>query len=212
MKKLIVIAVFVAAFLVTEKAQAQLNISVGYSPELMTTKTPTHDTTFFYHGVQFGLSWEFTLSDALSLTAGAQYRMCLRDHSEHINVGSDFVHHVTREQQTLIDLPIFLYYKKPLSEHVTLSPFVGPMLSWGITGKTTEQWLYPINTATNHSWYGDTGFRNRFNVYGVAGVKLTVRRFTFSLGGRYGFLNLENRITGTTTHAYGFFLTFGHNF
>ena len=57
MKKLFIIAVFMAAFFVTEKAHAQLNLNVGYAPELMTTKTPTHDTSLFYDGISLGLNW-----------------------------------------------------------------------------------------------------------------------------------------------------------
>jgi hypothetical protein len=69
MKKLFVIIAFVAAMLVAEKAQAQLNLHVDYSPELIKTYTPTADTTLFFHGFSFGLSWEFILNDNLSLNA-----------------------------------------------------------------------------------------------------------------------------------------------
>ena len=212
MKKLFIIAAFVAAFFVTEKAQAQLNINVGYAPELMITKTPTHDTTLFFHGLSFGLNWDFNLSNNLNLTTGIQYRMNMRDHSEHVYQGSYFVHHVTRDQQKLIDLPILVKYKMALGSSVTLSPFVGPMFSWGINGKTTDQWLYPIDTETHYEWYGDDGYMNRFNVYGMAGFEVGFKRFAISIGGRYGFLDLNKRNTGTTTKVYGFFANFGYTF
>ena len=182
MKKLFIIAAFMTAFFITEKAQAQLNLNVGYAPELMTTKTPTHDTTLFYHGICLGLNWTFNLSDNLSLTTGAQYRINLRNSVEHIYLDTVFSHHITNERQTLIDVPITLNYDIAASEKITISPFVGPMLSWGITGETKEQWLYPIGTESRHEWYGDNSVINRFNVYGVAGIKVSFYRFTLSLG------------------------------
>lgn len=212
MKKLCFIAAFVAAFFIAEKAQAQLNINVGYAPELMTTKTPTHDTTLFYHGISFGLNWTFNLSDKLSLTAGAQYRLNMRNSVEHIYMDTIFSHHSSNERQTLVDIPIMLNYDIVANDNLTISPFVGPMLSWGITGETKEQWLFPIDTESHHEWYGDNSAINRFNVYGMAGIKVSFYRFTLSLGGRYGFLELNKRNTGTSTKAYGFFASFGHSF
>lgn len=212
MKKLFIVLAIGATLLITVKAQAQLNIHVGYAPELMNTYTPTHDTTLLYHGICVGLDWTFDLSDNLCLTTGAQYRMNYRDASEHYWFGSIFVHDVYRERQTLVDLPILLKYNIPVSEKATFSPFFGPMLSWGIDGKTTESITYPSNTERHTEWYGDNGYLNRFNVYAMAGVELNFNRITFSLGGRYGFLNLNKLNTGTTTKAYGFVASFGHNF
>ena len=212
MKKVIIALVFALGLFVAKEAQAQLNINVGYSPELITTKTPTHDTTLFYHGVQIGINWTFDLSDKLSLTAGAQYRMNLRDASQHYWQGAIFIHDLYRERQTLVDVPILLKYKLSYNDNFSISPFVGPMLSWGIQGRTTESITYPSNAEMHQEWYGDTGHMKRFNVYATAGVEASFRRFTISLGGRYGFLDLNKRNTGVTIHAYGFFASFGHSF
>lgn len=212
MKRIIIVLAFAAALCISEKAQAQLNIHVGYAPELMKTSTPTHDTTLLYHGIYFGLDWTFTLSDDLSLTAGAQYRMNLRDDSKHYWSGSIYIHDLTRERQTLIDVPILLKYNLSKSDKITVSPFAGPMLSWGIEGKTTESITFPSNTEIHHEWYGDNGYMNRFNVYAMAGLEVGIKRFTLSIGGRYGFLDLNKRNTGTTTKVYGFFASFGHTF
>ena len=211
MKKTLIVLAFLAALFVTEEAQAQLNIHAGYAPELMYTKTPTYDTTLFYHGIYFGVDWKFNLSKNFSLTAGAQYRINLRDDAEHYWMGDIFVHHTIRERQTLIDIPVFIHYGIPAGSSVTISPFIGPMLSWGITGKTSETITWPINTDTNHEWYGENGYMSRFNLYGVAGLEIDFNKFILSLGGRYGFLN-PNKKTGTTTKAYGFFLNFGYTF
>jgi hypothetical protein len=212
MKKLFFIAAFVSVLFITEKAQAQLNINVGYATEFMTSENiTTGDTTFFFNGFYAGLNWKFELIDNLNLTAGAQYRMNLGDLSEHVYYGAGFVHHVIRQRQTLVDIPIMLNYDMAASSKVTISPFAGPMLSWGITGETKEQWLYPLDTEFHHKWYDENGEQNRFNVYGMAGVKVCFYRFTISVGGRYGFLDL-NKNDDTTTKAYGFFLSFGHDF
>ena len=188
MKKLLIVLTFAVALFITEKAQAQLNIHAAYAPELIETYTPTADTTLFFHGISFGLDRTFRLSDHLDLTAGAQYRMNLRDVSEHYGIVIPLMSHgLIRERQT-------------------------SMLSWGIQGKTTEIFTWPSNTELHHEWYGDDGYLKRFNVYAMAGAEFEFKQFTVTLGGRYGFLNLNKRNTGTTTKAYGFFLSFGHTF
>ena len=213
MKKLLIVLTFAVALFITEKAQAQLNIHAAYAPELIETYTPTADTTLFFHGISFGLDRTFRLSDHLDLTAGAQYRMNLRDVSEHYGIVIPLMSHgLIRERQTLVDIPILLKYKLPITDKITNTPFIGSMLSWGIQGKTTEIFTWPSNTELHHEWYGDDGYLKRFNVYAVAGVEIGYKRFTASIGGRYGFLDLNKRNTGTTIKAYGFFLSFGHTF
>lgn len=214
MKKLFVITVLVTVLFAAEKAQAQLNINVGYAPEFMRTTSPTaRDTTIFFHGISFGLDWTINLTDNLDLTAGAQFRRNLRDVSEHYGIVIPLMSHgLLREQQTLVDIPILLKYKLPITDKITNTPFIGSMLSWGIQGKTTEIFTWPSNTELHHEWYGDDGYLKRFNVYAMAGAEFEFKRFTVTLGGRYGFLNLNKRNTGTTTKAYGFFLSFGHTF
>ena len=211
MKKALIIAAFVAALFITEKAQAQLNIHMGYSPELMTRMTPTYDTLFLYHGLCLGLDWTFVLKDNFSLSVGPQFRLNLRDVSKHYWSGAIYVHDLYRDRQTLIDLPILLKYKFPVSDKFAISPFAGPMLSCGIKGKTSRSISFPLNTEQHYEWYGDDGYMKRFNVYGMVGVEMCFKRFTFSLGGRYGFLNLSKN-TDETIKAYSFFINFGHSF
>lgn len=224
MKKALIVLAFIAALFITEKAQAQLNLYAGYAPELMYTSTPTHDTTLFYHGVNLGLSWEFNLAHNLKLNAGAHFRMNIRENAEQYweeyenpgtaddPEGSYLIYHNVKERQSLIDIPVLLKYNIPAGSKVIFSPFVGPMLSWGIKGSTTETDTWPVSIERKHEWYGESGHMNRFNVYAMAGLEIDLKQFTITLGGRYGFLNLEKRNTGTTTKAYGFFLNFGHTF
>lgn len=210
MKKASIILAFAFALLVIEKAQAQLSIHVDYAPELITSKTATQDTTCFYHGLCFGLDWKFNLTNNLSLTSGAQYRTNLKDTSKHYWKGTFFIHQVTRERQALIDIPILLNYCMELSEKAILSPFAGPMLSWGIEGKTTETITYPGNAEKHQEWYGDNGHMNLFNVYATAGIKLEYGQLNFSIGGRYGLLELDKRNTGTIK-ASGLFVGIGYS-
>ena len=224
MKKAFIVLAFVAALFITEKAQAQLNLYAGYAPELMYTSTPTHDTTLFYHGVNLGLSWEFSLSHNLKLQAGAQFRMNIRGNTKQYWVeyedpetegdpeGSYLIYHNVKERQSLIDIPILLKYNIPAGSKVTFSPFVGPMLSWGLKGSTIETDTWPVSIEKKREWYGENGYKSRFNVYAMAGLEIDFKQFTITLGGRYGFLNPDKRITGTTTKAYGFFINFGHTF
>lgn len=224
MKKTLIVLAFLAALFVTEKAQAQLSLYAGYAPELMYTSTPTHDTTLFYHGANLGLSWEFNLSHNLKLSAGAHFRMNIRENAEQYWVeyenpetiddpeGSYLIYHNVKERRSLLDIPVLLKYDIPAGSTVIISPFVGPMLSWGLQGSTTETDTWPVSIEKKYEWYGENGYMNRFNVYAMAGVEMDFKHFFVSLGGRYGFLNLNNRNTGTTTKAYGFFLNFGHTF
>lgn len=130
MKKLLIVLTFAVALFITEKAQAQLNIHAAYAPELIETYTPTADTTLFFHGISFGLDRTFRLSDHLDLTAGAQYRMNLRDVSEHYGIVIPLMSHgLIRERQTLVDIPILLKYKLPITDKITNTPFIGSMLS-----------------------------------------------------------------------------------
>lgn len=216
---------FVAALFITEKAQAQLNLYAGYTPELMYTSTPSHDTTLFYHGVNLGLSWEFNLTHNLKLKAGAQFRMNLRGSTKSYWVeyeetetpddpeGSYLIYHNVNERQSLIDIPILLKYNIPAGSKVIISPFVGPMLSWGIKGSTIETDTWPVSIERKREWYGENGYKSRFNVYAMAGLDIDLKQFTITLGGRYGFLN-PNKLNAstTTTKAYGFFINFGHTF
>lgn len=215
---------FVAALFITEKAQAQLNLYAGYAPELMYTSTPSHDTTLFYHGVNLGLSWEFNLTHNLKLKAGAQFRMNLRGSTKSYWVeyeetetpddpeGSYLIYHNVNERQSLIDIPILLKYNIPAGSKVIFSPFVGPMLSWGLKGSTIETDTWPVSIEKKREWYGENGYMNRFNVYAMAGIEMDIKHFFVSLGGRYGFLNLYKLNATTTTKSYGFFINFGHTF
>ena len=218
MKKLFIVLALAASLFITKQAQAQLNIHAAYAPELIRTYTPTADTTLFFHGISFGLDWTFNLTDNLDLTAGAQYRMNFRDVSEHYGMVIPMMTHgLLRERQTLVDIPILLKYNIPVSKQITISPFAGPMLSWGIQGKTTATVTFPSNSEWHYDWYGDNGgiaYRpnSRFNVYAMAGLEFGIKRFTVSFGGRYGFLDLNKRNTGTSNKVYGFFASFGHTF
>ena len=214
MKKTLIVLAFLAAFFVTEKAQAQLNIHVGYMPEFFITKAPDHDTSVFFHGINVGLGWEFELSQKLSLTAGAQYRMDLRDVVDGAPV-SNIPQFLYRENQYLIDIPIILKYKLPVSEKFAFSPFAGPMLSYGIKGKTTKTYYGNSYAQVHYNWYDSNSFPDRpnrhFNLYAMAGVEIDILKFSISLGGQYGFLNL-NKQADTTTKGLGFFVNFGHKF
>lgn len=213
MKKTLIVLAFLAALFCTEKAQAQLNIHVGYAPEFFSTKTPAHDSIMFFLGFNIGLGWEFDLGKNFSLNVGAQYRMSLRDAIKPRDPASPPYMPGTgyREKQQLVDIPILFKYNVHGGEKFTFSPFVGPMLSCGIYAKST-----PVNNPdTHHYWYKDNGVayhpNKRFNLYAVAGFEFDIFKISISFGGRYGFLNL-NKNTDTTTRAVGFFFNFGHTF
>ena len=217
MKKSLIIAAFIAALSITEKAQAQLNIHVGYSTETFSIKLATHDTVsiMFFQGINVGLGWEFDLPKNFSLSVGAQYRMNIRDVSispKPNGPTSPYMSHSRyREKQHLIDLPILLKYNIHGGDKFTFSPFAGPMLSYGI--KATS--IPTGSTDLQYDWYDGNGVdyhpNRRFNLYAVAGVEFNFIKFSISLGGRCGFLNLSKNFN-ETIKAYSFFANFSHSF
>lgn len=215
MKKFITIAALFATLLLSFKAQAQLSIKAGYAGEFVSIDTIAEGKkgTNYFDGYYFGLNWRFNVTERIDLSIGAQYRTLLGEHSEHYYhlPIQGFVHHYTKERQSLIDLPIMLGYAIPLGQKVTLSPFVGPMFSFAVSGSTHEEWSYPYNTQSDEDWYGDNGPRKRFNLYAMAG--LTARFGHVNLTGcyRYGLLELSTR-EAFSIKASGFSVALGYEF
>ena len=160
MKKLLIVLTFAVALFITEKAQAQLNIHAAYAPELIETYTPTADTTLFFHGISFGLDRTFRLSDHLDLTAGAQYRMNLRDVSEHYGIVIPLMSHgLIRERQTLVDIPILLKYKLPITDKITNTPQnhgnIHLAKQYRVASRMVRRrWLFETLQRVCHGWCG----------------------------------------------------------
>lgn len=214
MRKAIILTALAIVLFISEKAHAQFNINVGYAPEFFSTTNATDDnTTLYFDGLCIGLNWKLNLTNHFNLTTGAQFRLELRDKAESYH--NIIFHHTfyssVREQQELIDIPIQFHYDIALTPKVSLSPFVGSMLSWGLYGKTHEEYHYPLNVTFENNWYGKDFDMNRFNVYGTTGIKVCYKKFTLSSGYRWGFLDL-NKLEDTTTKTHGFFIVFGHDF
>lgn len=211
MKKIITIVALFCALFAAEKAQAQLNISLGYAPERFHSSLESLDTVNWFTGFYAGLDYEIELGGPLSLTIGAQYRFNIWNHSEHINQDSLFSHNMVRMRQTLVDIPIMVHYNIPLSSNLSLSPFVGPVFSIATAGSTKRTLTYPDNITSEENWYDKNSTKSRFNLYGVAGIKLNYNRVNVSVGYRMGFLDMD-KADAITTKVSGLFIGVGHCF
>lgn len=61
------------------------------------------------------------------------------------------------------------------------------------------------------NWYGEHGYLNRFNLYGVLGVAGSYSDFMLFAGYRFGLLDID-KINGYKTKANGLFIGFGYMF
>ena len=211
MKKLITIVALFCALFAAEKAQAQLNISLGYAPERSLSNIGSVDTAFWFTGFYAGINYEIGLGGPLSLAIGAQYRFNIWNHSEHHNQGSFFSHSTVRMRQNLVDIPVMMRYNIPLNSNLTLSPFVGPMFSIAVAGSTTKTVTFPYNTTTVENWYDKYSTKSRFNLYAMAGMELSYNRFNISASYRLGMLDLD-KADAITTKVSGLFVSIGHRF
>ncbi|MBR1513210.1 MAG: PorT family protein [Bacteroidales bacterium] len=214
MKKLVTIAALLLALSVSMKVQAQLNLNIGFAPERVHSSIggdKAIDTTYWLAGFFAGLNYKIQVTEQVGVTIGAQYRMNVRNVSKHIYEGSYFSHYVVRERQTLVDLPIMVHYDIPLGPKFSLSPFVGPMLSFAISGSTNSELTYPHNQSFNDDWYDKNSTKSRFNVYGMAGLEAIYNRINVFVGYRMGLLDLDKSDL-INTRVSGAFVGIGHSF
>ena len=202
MKKVFAIVALVAAMFVAGKVQAQNMVYVGYAPE---TFTYTNSSTN-YQGFCVGFSKNVGIAKGFGVAAGAQFRMNMRSNTE-LNGGLK-----TKETQTMIDVPVLFNYGIAINRDLVITPFVGPMVSFALTGNTNTR-TYLGNTEltnTDTNWYGENTSLNRFNLYGVFGADLRVSDFNIFAGYRLGLTDIH-KSDNVTLKTNGFFVGLGFN-
>ena len=208
MKKLIAIAAFVAAMCVAGNAQAQLSVRFGYAPETF-TRTYNSTTTENYNGFFFGVHNNFTLKSGLGLTLGVQGRMNMKTEKESLGT----ITNTTKDRQLLIDVPIALNYSIAFGPNVKITPFVGPMVSFALSGKTTTTQHGDItgaNLVETLDWYGDNAIMKRLNLAVMGGVNLKYVRLNLFAGYQMGLLDIDT-FNNATTKTSGFFVGLGYD-
>ena len=194
MKKAFAIVALVAAMFIAGQAQAQISINAGYAPESFVTKWNNSSSSTNYQGFFVNVTDNFTLKKGIGVAPGVQFRMNTRKNSGVLGSSTD--------TQMLIDVPIMLNYSIGINRSLAITPFVGPMLSFAVSGATKSG-----NTSV--SWYGDNSTFNRFNINAVLGAALNFNRAKLFAGYRFGLLD-QDKIDSTTTKTRGFFVGLGY--
>ena len=197
MKKVLAIVALVAAMFVAGNVQAQSTIYAGYAPESFVSGS----TSTNYQGFFAGFTQNFGLSKGIGVAAGAQFRMNTKSESNTI-LG---VTTTTKNSQFLVDVPILFNYGIGVNRDITITPFVGPMVSLALAGNTKVS----VGSSTSTSdWYGDNSRMNRFNLYAVFGADVKFNQFNLGGGYRLGLLDL-NSSDNVTLKTNGLFVGLG---
>ena len=204
MKKALAIVALVAAMFVAGQAQAQISINAGYAPEKFSTSWGNSTTTENYQGFFVGLTDNFTLSKGIGVAPGIQFRMNTRSQSSTV-LG---ITSTTKETQMLIDVPVLFNYGIGINRDLSVTPCVGPMFSFAVSGKTKNS-VGSSSTTTN--WYGDNSSWNPFNINLVFGAALEFNKAKLFAGYRLGLVDQEKNSDNITTKTQGFFVGLGLN-
>ncbi len=197
MKKVLAIVALVAAMFVAGNVQAQSTIYAGYAPESFVSGNSSTN----YQGFFAGFTQNFGLSKGIGVAAGAQFRMNTKSESNTI-LG---VTTTTKNSQFLVDVPILFNYGIGVNRDITITPFVGPMVSLALAGNTKVS----VGSSTSTSdWYGDNSRMNRFNLYAVFGADVKFNQFNLFGGYRLGLLDL-NSSDNVTLKTNGLFVGLG---
>lgn len=192
MKKVFAIVALVAAMFVAGNVQAQTTIHASYAPETFSSNTGSET----YQGFFVGLTQNFGLAKGFGVAAGAQFRMNMKSQTV---LGT-----TTKATQTLIDIPVLFNYEIGINRDLSVTPFVGPMLTLALTGNTKVGSFDPIN------WYGEYGNRNRLNLNAVFGANVRFTQFNLFGGYRLGLLDQEKSDNFKMTTS-GFFIGLGYS-
>lgn len=201
MKKAFAIVALVAAMFVAGNVQAQSTIYAGYAPESFVSGNTSRNLQGFF----VGFAKNFGIAKNFGVAAGAEFRMNTKSGD------AVFGLETAKNTQVLIDVPILFNYGIGINRDITITPFVGPMVSLGLVGNTKT--TLGSNTET-YNWYGDNIIpnliypNNRFNLYAVFGADVKFSQFNLFGGYRLGLLDLNsnNNITMKTN---GFFVGLG---
>jgi hypothetical protein len=197
MKKVLAIVAFVAALFVAGNVQAQSMVYAGYAPETFVAG----NTNTNYQGFFAGFTQNFGLTKGIGVAAGAQFRMNTKSESNTV-LG---VTSTLKNSQYIVDVPILFNYGIGINRDLKVTPFVGPMLSLALAGKS--KYTIGSNTTTT-DWYGDNSSLNRFNLYAVFGADVKFSQFNLFGGYRLGLLDL-NSSDNSTLKTNGLFVGLG---
>ncbi len=197
MKKAFALVALVAALFVAGNVQAQISINAGYAPEKFTTTWNNSSSSINYQGFFVGVTDNIGLAKGFGVAPGVQFRMNMRSYDGLL--GTSY-----KDTQMLIDVPVLFNYGIAINRDIAITPFVGPMFSFAVSGSTKSG-----NNSV--SWYGDNSDLNRFNINAVLGAAINYNRAKLFAGYRFGLLDQEKSNDNITTKTQGFFVGLGFN-
>ena len=208
MKKIFAFAALAAAVLFAgNTANAQLGINVGYAPQTfkmdytsgsISLKDTTSMTGFF-----LGVNYNVNITGDLNVSVGLQGRYnTYSDENTVLGVTTK-----TNSTQMLVDVPILFNYGLSLTDDLKVSLFLGPTISYALSGKTT----YTVGSIeTTSDWYKeDEGNQGAFDLGGTLGVCASFSGIRLFGGYNMGLMNLS-KADNTTVKGSNWFIGLGY--
>lgn len=208
MKKIFAFAALAAAVLFAgNTANAQLGINVGYAPQTfkmdytsgsLSLKDTTSMTGFF-----LGVNYNVNITGDLNVSVGLQGRYnTYSDENTVLGVTTK-----TNSTQMLVDVPILFNYGLSLTDDLKVSLFLGPTISYALSGKTTNT-VGSLETTTD--WYKeDEGNQGAFDLGGTLGVCASFSGIRLFGGYNMGLMNLS-KADNTTVKGSNWFIGLGY--
>lgn len=211
MKKTLSFALVAAAMLIAGKANAQLNVHVGYAPQTYTATVGNSDDKMELNGFFIGADFNLPISGDLKVDLGANLRYNTKEESNGTSILGVPISGKVTNTQMLLDIPILLNYGLELKRDVRISAFVGPTITYALSGTTkSEGSLGALSASDEYDWYGDNSGRSRFDIAATFGLSVDFRDFRLFGGYNLGLLDLaENE--NITIKGNNWFVGFGYN-
>lgn len=204
MKKLFTVVAILAAMFVAGNVQAQMSVNIGYAPEVITT----NNNSVNYQGFFANLVYDINLAKNFGVAVGPQVRFNTKSETNEIVS----VKTTIAQNQFLIDVPFMFNYRLNVTRDINIAPFIGPMLTYALSGNTKTTVSSPIgSTTTTANWYGDNSNYSRFNLNGVGGLSLNYQNFKLFGGYCLGLMDL-NKSDNITTKTNSVFVGLGFAF
>lgn len=208
MKKIFAFAALAAAVLFAgNTANAQLGIHVGFAPQTykydytsgsLSLKDTTSMTGFF-----LGVDYNVNITGDLNVNVGLQGRYNTYSDEQTI-LGVAVKENST---QMIVDVPILFNYGLSLTDDLKLAVFLGPTISYALSGKTTAT---AGSTETTLNWYDeDEGNQSAFDLSGTLGLCASFSGIRLYGGYNMGLLNLS-KADNTTIKGSNWFIGLGY--
>ncbi len=216
MKKVFTIIACSMALLFTGKANAQTSVNLGFTPTTISTSNGNFHDTIALNGISIGINQNLSISGDLYVSVGLQGRYSFAKKERTLDLGILGSATATVEySQLAIDIPVLLNYSFNLGKDLRITPFVGPTITFALSGKTASSGnasvlnLLNLNTDGEDDWYDEGSNNSRFDIGATVGAALTFSQFRVYGGYNLGLINLSTA-DNTTRKSAGFFLGLGY--